>query len=96
MPYGAEGTAPSSVSTTRVRTRASCSGVSLPDHREALLGRTVCLTHLSRHDEAIAAATRLIELGMYHVGEAQYAGILEVRAPVPRSLTMPGQIASRH
>jgi tetratricopeptide (TPR) repeat protein len=33
-----------------------------PLHENGLLGRTVCLTHLSRTEEAIAAATRMIEL----------------------------------
>ncbi len=44
----------------------------VPDHREALLGQAVCFTQLSRRDEAIAAASRLIDLGMYHMGEAHY------------------------
>lgn len=44
----------------------------VPDHREALLGQTVCFTHVSRRDDAIAATSRLIDLGMYHQGEAHY------------------------
>ena len=33
-----------------------------PTHENALLGRTACLSYLLRHDEAIAAATHMIEL----------------------------------
>ena len=44
----------------------------VPTHRDALLGRVVTLSHLSRHDEAIAAATRIIELGSWFTGEAYY------------------------
>lgn len=43
-----------------------------PTHRDALLGRTVALSNLSRHDEAIAEATRLIELGNWLVGGAYF------------------------
>jgi tetratricopeptide (TPR) repeat protein len=35
----------------------------VPGYDGALRGRTICLTHLGRRTEAIAAATRLIELG---------------------------------
>src|SRR5207247_10212173 len=44
----------------------------VPTHRDALLGRVVTLSHLSRHDDAIAAATRIIELGSWFTGEAYY------------------------
>jgi len=44
----------------------------VPTHRDALLGRTVTLSHLLRHDEAIAAATRIIDLGSWFTGEAYY------------------------
>jgi tetratricopeptide (TPR) repeat protein len=44
----------------------------LPRHRDALLGRTVALSHLARHDEAIATATQMIELGEWLIGEAYY------------------------
>jgi hypothetical protein len=40
----------------------------VPTHRDALLGRAVALSNLSRHDEAIAAATRLLELGDWFIG----------------------------
>jgi len=44
----------------------------LPQHRDALLGRTIALSHLARHDDAIASATRMIELGDWLLGEAYY------------------------
>jgi tetratricopeptide (TPR) repeat protein len=44
----------------------------VPTHRDALLGRAVTLSHLSRHDDAVAAATRLIDLGNWFTGEAYY------------------------
>jgi tetratricopeptide (TPR) repeat protein len=43
-----------------------------PTHRDALFGRTVALSNLSRHAEAIATATRLIELGNWFVGGAYF------------------------
>ena len=42
----------------------------VPTHRDALLGRAVTLSHLARHDDAIAAATRILELGSWFTGEA--------------------------
>ena len=44
----------------------------VPTHRDALLGRAVTLSHLSRHADAIAAATRIIDLGSWFTGEAYY------------------------
>lgn len=44
----------------------------VPTHRDALLGRVVTLTHLTRHEEAVAAATRILELGSWFTGEAYY------------------------
>ncbi len=44
----------------------------VPTHRDALLGRVVTFSHLSRHEDAIAAATRVIELGSWFTGEAYY------------------------
>ena len=44
----------------------------VPTHRDALLGRVVTLSHLSRHEDAVAAATRIIELGSWFTGEAYY------------------------
>jgi tetratricopeptide (TPR) repeat protein len=45
---------------------------SAPTHRDALRGRMTSLSYLMRHDEAIAAATRLIDLGTWHIGDAYY------------------------
>ena len=44
----------------------------VPTHRDALLGRTISLSHLLRYDEAVAAATRLIDLGNWFIGQAYY------------------------
>jgi tetratricopeptide (TPR) repeat protein len=44
----------------------------VPTHRDALLGRTVSLSHMSRHDDAIRAATRMIDLGSWLLGQAYY------------------------
>jgi tetratricopeptide (TPR) repeat protein len=44
----------------------------VPTHRDALLGRVVTLSHLERYDEAIAAATRVLDLGTWFTGEAYY------------------------
>jgi tetratricopeptide (TPR) repeat protein len=44
----------------------------VPTHRDALLGRAVTLSHLARHDDAVAAATRIIDLGSWFTGEAYY------------------------
>jgi tetratricopeptide (TPR) repeat protein len=41
-------------------------------HRDALMGRTVALSNLSRHDEAIATATRILELGNWFMGGAYF------------------------
>ncbi|HET9372223.1 MAG TPA: tetratricopeptide repeat protein [Vicinamibacterales bacterium] len=43
-----------------------------PVHERALLGRTICLTYLKRQQDAIAAATRMIELKTFNVSEAYY------------------------
>jgi tetratricopeptide (TPR) repeat protein len=43
-----------------------------PEHRDALLGRTMALSHLGRNVEAVASATRMIELGSWFLGEAHY------------------------
>jgi tetratricopeptide (TPR) repeat protein len=44
----------------------------VPTHRDALLGRAVTLSHLARHDDASAAATRILDLGSWFTGEAYY------------------------
>ena len=43
-----------------------------PVHENGLLGRTVCLTYLKRTDEAIAAATTMIEAKPFNIDEAYY------------------------
>lgn len=43
-----------------------------PIHEDALLGRTMCLAYLRRFDEAIAQATRMIELQTDNWGQAFY------------------------
>ena len=40
----------------------------LPSHPEAILGRVISLSNLDRHNEAIAAATQLIDAGRWHLG----------------------------
>lgn len=44
----------------------------VPTHRDALLGLAVSFSHLSRHQEAIAAASRLIDLGFWYAADARY------------------------
>jgi tetratricopeptide (TPR) repeat protein len=44
----------------------------VPEHRGALLGRVLALTYLERHEDAIASATRIIELGTYQLSDAYY------------------------
>jgi tetratricopeptide (TPR) repeat protein len=41
-------------------------------HEDALLGRTMCLSHLKRTDEAIATASHMIDLRTDNWGEAYY------------------------
>jgi tetratricopeptide (TPR) repeat protein len=43
-----------------------------PTHRDAMLGRVTGLSYLLRHTDAIAWATKLIELGTWHIGDAHY------------------------
>lgn len=44
----------------------------VPGHREALVGRTVALSYLARHDEGLATAERIIELGQWYLGDGHY------------------------
>lgn len=44
----------------------------LPEHREALIGRVQALSYLLRHPEGVQTATRLIDLGTWHIGDAFY------------------------
>ncbi len=43
-----------------------------PEHREALLGRVKSLGFMGRHDEAVAAADRLLSLDSWYLGEGHY------------------------
>lgn len=43
-----------------------------PTHREALLGKVMSLSYLSRHTDAVSVATQMIDLGNWHVGDAYY------------------------
>lgn len=43
-----------------------------PTHRDALLGRVMSLSYLNRHRDAIISATRMIDLGRWHLGDAYY------------------------
>jgi tetratricopeptide (TPR) repeat protein len=44
----------------------------MPEHRDALLGRTISLSRLHRYEDAMASATRMIDLGSWYLGEAHY------------------------
>jgi hypothetical protein len=44
----------------------------MPTHPDAQLGRTISLSQLVRHQEAIDAATKLIDGGRWHLGQAFY------------------------
>ena len=46
--------------------------VLMPTHPDAQLGRTISLSQLARHQEAIDAATKLIDGGRWHLGQAFY------------------------
>ena len=43
-----------------------------PAHRDAMIGRVTALSYLLRHPVAIESATRLIDLGTWHIGDAHY------------------------
>jgi tetratricopeptide (TPR) repeat protein len=43
-----------------------------PTHRDALNGRLQSLSYLLRHPDAIATATKLLELGTWHIADANY------------------------
>jgi tetratricopeptide (TPR) repeat protein len=43
-----------------------------PEHRDALSGRMQSLSYLMRHPDAIATATRILDLGTWHIGDAYY------------------------
>ena len=43
-----------------------------PAHRDALNGRMQALSYLLRHEDAVATATRLLDLGTWHIADANY------------------------
>lgn len=43
-----------------------------PTHRDALNGRMQALSYLLKHDEAIAVATKILELGTWNISDANY------------------------
>ena len=43
-----------------------------PEHRDAMIGRVQALSYLTRHPEAVATATRVLDLGTWHIGDAYY------------------------
>jgi tetratricopeptide (TPR) repeat protein len=43
-----------------------------PSHRDAWLGRVMSLSYLNRYVDGVEAATRMIELGTWHIGDAYY------------------------
>lgn len=43
-----------------------------PAHRDALLGKAMCLSYLGRHEEAIDVCTNILALGKYYLGESHY------------------------
>ncbi len=43
-----------------------------PAHRDALLGKAMCLSYLGRHQEAIDVCNHIIALGKYYLGESHY------------------------
>ena len=42
------------------------------EHRDALMGRVQALSYQMQHADAVAAATRVIDLGTWHIGDAYY------------------------
>jgi len=44
----------------------------VPDYRDALLGKAICLSSLSRPEEAITVCERIIGLGYWLLGESYY------------------------
>ncbi len=44
----------------------------IPDYRDALLGKAIALSWTGEHERALTVLKRLIELGMYLMGESHY------------------------
>ena len=42
------------------------------EHRDALIGRVQALSYQMQHPDAVATATRVIDLGTWHIGDAYY------------------------
>ena len=42
------------------------------EHRDALIGRVQALSYQMQHPDAVATATRVIDLGTWHMGDAYY------------------------
>jgi tetratricopeptide (TPR) repeat protein len=43
-----------------------------PFHRDALLGKAMCLSYLGKHEEALDVCNKIIDLGKYYLGESHY------------------------
>ncbi len=43
-----------------------------PHHRDALLGKSMCLSYMGKHQEAIDICNHIIDLGKYYLGESHY------------------------
>jgi len=43
-----------------------------PTHRDALLGKAICLSYLGKHEEAAEVCRTMVRLGEYYMGEAHY------------------------
>jgi len=72
-----------------------------PSHENALLGRTVCLVYLSRYDEAIATATRMIDMRTFNIADAYFwrAWIYHERRELPtarQDITLAKTLASNN
>ena len=44
----------------------------IPEFREALLGKAVCLSYQERHEEAIEVCNTILSLGGYYLGDTHY------------------------
>jgi tetratricopeptide (TPR) repeat protein len=43
-----------------------------PGYRDALLGKAMCLSYLTKHEEAIDVCENILALGKYYLGESHY------------------------
>jgi tetratricopeptide (TPR) repeat protein len=44
----------------------------IPEFREALLGKAICLSYMERHKEAIEVCNEILNLGGYYLGDTHY------------------------